>query len=337
MRDTSGITNQPLHDAVLPLSRKGRERASVAILIPCRNEERTIAEVVRGFQHSLPSAEIYVFDNNSSDRTAELARQAGAIVMAERRQGKGFVVQAMFKRVDAGIYVMVDGDGTYPAEAASALVAPIESGEADMVIGSRLHEGSDSQFRAINRLGNRLFLVVLNLIFGVRITDLLSGYRAFSRRLVRGLPLFRGGFETEAEMTIKALERGYSIVELPVSLSPRPPGSHSKIRLVRDGLLILRTVLTLFRDYKPLTFFGGAGLLLILIGFIPGTVVIVEFVKTGLVPRLPSALLAVGFVLTGVISLVVGLILNTVAHRFRELDFQLSAIADEMRGEAGDD
>ena len=302
---------------------------TIAVLIPCYNEEITIADVIRQFREQLPDAQIYVFDNNSSDRTVERATQAGAKVFHEKRQGKGYVVQSMFQRVDANIYVMVDGDGTYPAEAVNTLIGPIRRGEADMVIGSRLHENAKSDFRFTKRLGNHLFRFLLNRIFGVRLTDLLSGYRVFGRRLVRGLPLFGGGFETEAEMTIKALERGFSIVEVPVNLSHRPAGSHSKIRVVQDGLVILRTILTFFRDYKPLTFFGGVGFAIIILGCVPGTWVIMDYLKTGLVPRLPSAVLAVGLVLSGTISIVVGLILHTISRRFQELDFQLQSFAEE--------
>jgi glycosyltransferase involved in cell wall biosynthesis len=309
------------------------EAPIVAVLIPCHNEETTIGDVVRQFRAELPDAAIYVFDNNSSDRTPQEARDSGAISIEEKRQGKGYVVQSMFRKVVADIYVMVDGDGTYPAEAVERLMAPVIRGEADMVIGSRLHGASSSQFRFLNRLGNRLFRSLLNYIFGMNLTDLLSGYRVFNRRLVRGLPLFGGGFETEAEMTIKAIERGYSIVEVPVDLKPRPEGSRSKLRLVQDGLLILRTIITLFRDYRPLTFFGGAGIVLIVLGLVPGIRVIVDYFETGLVPRLPSAVLAVGLVLTGVLSIVVGLILHTISRRFRELDSQLQSFADDVRQE----
>ena len=316
-------------DSEMEVGRGALDSETIAVLIPCYNEEITIAEVIRQFREQLPDAEIYVFDNNSSDRTVERATEAGAKVFHERRQGKGYVVQSMFQRVDANIYVLVDGDGTYPAELVNMLIEPIRRGEADMVIGSRLHENANSDFRFTKRLGNHLFRFLLNRIFGVRLTDLLSGYRVFGRRLVRGLPLFGGGFETEAEMTIKALERGFSIVELPVNLRHRPAGSHSKIRVTQDGLVILRTILTFFRDYKPLTFFGGVGLAIIVLGCVPGTWVIMDYVKTGLVPRLPSAVLAVGLVLSGTISIVVGLILHTISRRFQELDFQLQSFAED--------
>ena len=305
---------------------------TIAVLIACYNEEPTVAQVVDQFRAELPGANVYVFDNNSSERTAEEARRAGAIVLSERRQGKGYVVQAMFRRVDADFYVMVDGDGTYPPEAVHRLLAPVVSGDADMVIGSRLHVDSQSQFKQLNRLGNRLVRALLNFIFRVQLTDILSGYRVFNRRFVKSLPLFGGGFEIETELTIKAVQRGYRVVETPVDLSHRPAGSHSKIQFMRDGFLIVNTTLALFRDYKPLTFFGSAGLIFILLGLVPGAVVIFEFIKTGLVPRLPSALLAVALVLCGVISITVGLILHSIARRSQELEYQIQVLADEMRG-----
>jgi hypothetical protein len=205
-----------------------------------------------------------------------------------------------------------------------------------MVVGSRLHAESDSQFRHLNRWGNRLVLRLLNSIFRVRLTDILSGYRAFNRRFVRGLPLFGGGFEIETELTIKAVERGYRIVEVPISLTDRPAGSHSKIQFFRDGMLILNTVLALFRDYKPLTFFGAAGLALILAGLIPGLSVLAGFFDTGLVLRLPSVVLAVGLVLCGLLSMTAGLILHSIARRSQEFEYHLQILADELRDRSAD-
>jgi len=198
-----------------------------------------------------------------------------------------------------------------------------------MVVGSRLSSASESEFKILNRLGNRFFLWTINFIFKVKLSDVLSGYRAFNREFVKNIPIFGGGFETETELSIKALARGYRIVELPVDLKARPEGSFSKIRILRDGFLILNTILTLFRDYKPLTFFGVIGLFFIALGFVPGSVVIVEFARTGLVPRLPSAVLAVGLVLSGMLFIVVGLILHTIARRFQELDHQMKVLNRE--------
>ncbi len=298
-------------------------RPTIAILIPCYNEELTIAKVVRDFRAQLPDADIYVFDNNSTDRTAACAAEAGAHIAHERRQGKGFVVQSMFSQVEADIYVMVDGDDTYPAGEVHRLIEPILLGKAEMVVGSRLMPSSDSDFRPLNKFGNGLFLHAINFIFKVKLSDVLSGYRAFSREFVKSIPIFGGGFETEVELTVKALARGYRISEVPVSLTPRPEGSFSKIRIVQDGFVILNSILSLVRDYKPLTFFGTVGLVFMVLGLIPGTVVIVEFFRTGLVPRLPSAVLAVGLVLSGMLLLVVGLVLHTITRRFQELEHQL--------------
>jgi len=302
----------------------------VAVMIPCYNEEVTVGDVVRQIRAQLPRADIYVFDNNSSDRTVQKAGEAGAVVLHERRQGKGYVVQSMFRQVDADIYIMLDGDGTYPAASVSKLIAPLFHEQADMVVGSRLHTQSQSQFKSLNRLGNGLLLAILNSIFKVQLTDLLSGYRAFSRKFVRGISLSGGGFEIETELTIKALERGYRIVEVPVDLGPRPEGSHSKIRLIRDGFIILNTIVALFRDYKPLTFFGILGLLFAVAGFIPGLVVIIEFLDTGLVLRMPSAILAVGLLLSGMLLATVGLILHTIVRRFQELEHYLRGAAGEL-------
>jgi glycosyltransferase involved in cell wall biosynthesis len=303
-------------------------RAEIAVLIPCYNEELTIEQVVAQFREQLPGATIYVFDNGSSDDTVEAARGSGAIVFHEARRGKGYVVQSMFQRVNADVYIMVDGDGTYPAAAVHELIAPVIKDEADMVVGSRLHDQSLSEFKFLNRLGNRLFLSALNWIFRVKLTDMLSGYRAFNQKLVKGLPLFSTGFEIETELTIKSLQRRYRIIEVPVDLTHRPEGSHSKIRLVHDGALIVHSILALFRDYKPLTFFGLLGLLLIFFGLLLGSVVILEFIETGSVPRLPSAVLAVGLVLSGMLLVSVGLILHTITRRFQELEYQLQVRTD---------
>jgi glycosyltransferase involved in cell wall biosynthesis len=307
-----------------------RASARIAILIPCFNEELTIGNVIDKFQAELPHANIYVFDNNSSDRTVDRAREKGAFILRERRQGKGFVVQSMFRDIDADIYVMVDGDGTYPAASAHKLLEPVLRNEADMAVGSRLSPSSQSSFRLMNRFGNYLFRWLTRAIFQAHIEDMLSGYRVFNRSLVKQLPLLSGGFEIETELTIKALERGYRVIEIPVDLSRRPEGSRSKIRHVRDGLIILNMIFSLARDYKPFTVFGTIGAFLILAGFVPGIIVILEFLRTGLVPRLPSAVLAVGLVLSGLVVAMVGLVLHTVARRFQELDLQLRNMGREI-------
>ena len=272
---------------------------NIAILIPALNEERTIADVVHAFQSACPEARIVVFDNGSTDATARRARAAGAEVHFEPRRGKGNVVQAMFRDIDADVYVMVDADATYPAERVRDLIRPVLHGGADMVIGSRLHRGSTSDFRALNRIGNVFYALLLRRLFGVRITDLLSGYRAFSRRLVQSLPLVGGGFETEAEMTIKAVYRGFRVVEVPVSLVARPAGSDSKIRIVQDGMLILNAILALFRDYKPLTLFGAIALIASAAAFVRD-----------------SLLLAIVACVAGA----TGVILHSISRHFQEME-----------------
>lgn len=237
------------------LSARPHAAPRVAVLIPCLNEELTIAEVVRQFRTRLPQAAIYVFDNNSSDRTAERARAAGATVFREPQQGKGYVVRAMFREIEADVYLLVDGDGTYPPEILYDLIGPIIAGEADMVVGTRWAGQTDSQCRYLNRAGNLFFRAVLNRMFGVQLTDVLSGYRSFSRNFVKNATLSGSGFEIEIELTIKAIERGYRIVEVPSKLYQRPPGSRSKIKVLRDGFVILWTMLALFLDYKPRRFF----------------------------------------------------------------------------------
>lgn len=307
--------------------------AKIAVLVPCYNEEQTIGGVVDQFRRELPQAKIYVFDNNSTDQTIERAREKGALLLRERRQGKGYVVQSMFREINADVYVMVDGDGTYPASSVHTLLEPVFANEADMVVGSRLNAASRSQFLLMNRLGNHIFLWLTRTIFHTHIEDMLSGYRVFNRGIVKQLPLLSGGFEIETELTIKALERGYRVIELPVDLASRPQGSHSKIRHVRDGLIITKMIFSLARDYKPLTVFGAVGLVLVLFGFIPGTIVIVEFLRTGLILHLPSAVLAVGLVLSGIVVGMAGLVLHTIARRFQELDLQVRHLEREISEE----
>ena len=310
-------------------------RGRVALLIPCFNEELTVGRVVAEFREQLPGASVYVFDNNSTDRTADEARRAGAFVIPEWRQGKGYVVQAMFRKVDADFYVMVDGDGTYPASAVGRLLAPVVEGRADMVVGSRLHADSQSQFRQLNRWGNRLVRATLNSIFGVRLTDILSGYRAFNRAFVKGLPLFGGGFEIETELTIKAVERGFRILEVPIDLTHRPEGSHSKIQFVRDGFLIVNTTLTLFRDYKPLTFFGAAGLLLVLLALVCGALALFGPTSAWAAARLAAAVASAALFFCGLLSLAAGLIVHSIARRSQELEYRIQVLADELRAGAG--
>jgi glycosyltransferase involved in cell wall biosynthesis len=304
-----------------------RYNISIAVLVPCYNEELTVSGVVGEFHEELPTAQVYVFDNNSADKTVERAREAGAIVYSEKRRGKGYVVQSMFRDIEADIYVLVDGDGTYPATRVHDLIAPIINFGADMTVGSRLHSESRSDFKRINQFGNRLFRKVLNVVFKSELTDILSGYRVFTRKFVKETPVFASGFEIEVELTIKALERGSRIIEVPIDLGGRPLGSRSKIRVIQDGLSILAMIFGLFRDYKPLTFFGLIGLLLIIASLVPGGLVVFEFLTTGLVPRIPSAILAVGLATSGMLSITTGLVLHTTVRRFQELEHQLQSLS----------
>jgi len=275
----------------------------------------------------LPDAVIYVIDNGSVDRTAELAAERGARVLFEPRPGKGYAMRLAFRRIDADAYVMVDGDDTYPAEAAPALLEPVLAGRVDMTIGSRLMAGTSSEFRRLNRLGNAVYPWVIRLLLRVRVTDVLSGYRVMSRAFVRGVPIAASGFEIEAELTIKAIERSYPFLELPIDLRPRPAGSYSKIRIGSDGLRILVAIVLLFRDYRPFAFFGTLGLFFMVAGLIPGYIVIADFLQTHLVQRFPSAILAAALELAGMLLLAVGFVLSAVNRRFEELETKLDMMS----------
>jgi glycosyltransferase involved in cell wall biosynthesis len=306
-------------------------RPSIALVIPCFNEEAAISKVIADFMFELPEAEIYIFDNNSTDRTAEVARKAGAIVSFETRQGKGNVVKSMFQKVDADVYIMVDGDATYPADQVHALLRPALSGEADMVVGSRLLSEA-SAMKPLNRLGNLLFRMSLNCVFQSRLTDILSGYRVMTRDFVRQVSLLSDGFQIETELTIQALHHRMRIVEVPVTLAERPAGGESKIRFLSDGFNILWTIFDLFRTYKPLTVFGGIGLVMLGLGALLGIAVTLEFLETGLVRRFPTAILATGMVLSGLLAVSVGLILNTLSRSFEELHHRMIALEQRLRG-----
>ena len=290
---------------------------SIAVLIPCRDEAITIPHVVADFSAALPGASIYVYDNNSTDGTAELAAAAGAIVRHESRQGKGNVVRRMFADIEADAYVLVDGDGTYEAAAAPAMVQMLLLQQLDMVIGVRV-DTSEMSYRRGHRMGNRVLTGVVRRVFGDRISDMLSGYRVFSRRFVKSFPALATGFETETEFTVHALELGMPLGELRTRYQERPEGSSSKLHTYRDGMRILRTILNLVRDERPLMFFASCGSLAVLAGLLLGLPVVGEFMRTGLVPRLPTAVLAVAFVILGFLSLTCGLILDSVARGRKE-------------------
>jgi glycosyltransferase involved in cell wall biosynthesis len=290
----------------------------VAVLVPCYNEQATIAKVVADFQQSLPRADIYAYDNNSTDHTATVARSAGAIVRREGLQGKGNVIRRMFSDIEADVYVLVDGDDTYAAADAEAMVRILVEEQLDMVVATRNSE-ADGAFRKGHRFGNRVLSGLVRRIFGSRVSDVLSGYRVFSRRFVKSFPALATGFETETEFTIHALELRMPIAEVPTAYGARPEGSVSKLRTYSDGMRILCTIVRMVKEERPLQFFALAGLLLLAAGLGLGGPVIVEFTRTGLVPRLPTAVLSTGLVLLSCLSFTCGLVLDSVAHGRREL------------------
>ncbi|MBR0664228.1 glycosyltransferase [Roseomonas hellenica] len=289
----------------------------VAVLIPCYNEAVAIPRVVAGFRAALPDATIYVYDNNSRDGTRDAAAAAGAVVRGESLQGKGNVVRRMFADIEADIYVLVDGDDTYDAAAAPAMVRLLREERLDMVTGIRVTE-IEAAYRPGHRLGNLMLTGMVRLIFGDRITDMLSGYRAFSRRFVKSFPALAHGFETETEFTVHALELRLPVGELKTAYRDRPPGSVSKLSTFRDGWRILRTIVFLVQRERPFAFFGITAVLLGALGIILFLPVLDEYLRTGLVPRLPTAVLSAVLVLAGFLSLVCGLVLDTVTRGRRE-------------------
>jgi glycosyltransferase involved in cell wall biosynthesis len=290
----------------------------IAVLVPCYNEQAAIGKVVKDFRTALPGAAIFVFDNNSTDKTAAVARAAGAEVFQEKHQGKGFVVRRMFTDVEADIYVLVDGDATYDAPSANAMITRLLADRLDMVVANRVdHERS--AYRAGHRTGNRMLTAFVASMFGPTFNDVLSGYRVFSRRFVKSFPLLSAGFEIETELTIHALELGLAVAEIDTPYYARLEGSASKLNTWRDGIRILRTIIKLYRAERPLAFFTGIGMALGIasIGFaIP---VFVTYLQTGLVPRLPTAILSTGLMLLAFLSIAVGLVLDTVTRGRREM------------------
>ncbi|HTZ69928.1 MAG TPA: glycosyltransferase [Acetobacteraceae bacterium] len=290
----------------------------VAVIIPCHNEAVAIPNVVADFQAALPFATIYVYDNNSTDGTIGAARAAGAVVRRETLQGKGHVVRRMFADVEADFYVLVDGDGTYDAAAAPDMLRQMRQEGLDMVIGTRV-TSIEAAYRPGHRFGNRVLTAMVCGIFGNRVTDMLSGYRVFSRRFVKSFPALATGFETETEFTVHALDLGMAIGEVRVAYRDRQPGSSSKLRTYADGLRILRMIVILVKEERPLQFFSVCGIALLLLGIGVGMPVVLFFLKTGLVPRLPTAVLSTGLVLLSFLSFAAGLILDSVAHGRKEI------------------
>ncbi|MEH7517727.1 glycosyltransferase family 2 protein [Priestia megaterium] len=292
----------------------------VAVLIPCYNEEVTIGKVIDDFKRELPSADIYVYDNNSKDRTSEIALEHGAIVKKEFKQGKGNVVRSMFQEIDADCYVMVDGDDTYPAEFVHQLIEPIRNREANMVIGDRLSNGTylEENKRAFHNFGNNLVRSLINGLYKSNIKDIMTGYRAYDKLFVKSIPVMSPGFEIETEMSLHALDKRFRLKEIAIDYRDRPEGSESKLNTFSDGFKVLRMIFTLFKEYKPLQFFSIWTVLFIVAGLAVGAPVLYEFFDTGFITKVPSSILATGLIVLGVLSFVCGLILDTIASLNRK-------------------
>lgn len=291
----------------------------IAVLIPCYNEAKTIEKVVKDYKKALPEADIYVYDNNSKDKTDKIAKKAGAIVRYEYRQGKGNVIRTMFREIEADCYLMIDGDDTYPAENAREMCDLILSEKADMVVGDRL---SSTYFtenkRPFHNFGNKIVRWLINKLFKNNIKDIMTGYRAFSHEFVKGFPVLSKGFEIETEMTIHAVDKNFKIVEIPVTYRDRPEGSVSKLNTYTDGLKVLKTIAILFKEYKPMGFFGIISLILTIISFILIIPIFIEYFKTKLVLRFPTLIVGSFVLLTAILSLMCGIILQVIVKKNRQ-------------------
>lgn len=297
-----------------------KEKRKIAVLIPCYNEAQTIEKVIKDYKQVLPDATIYVYDNNSRDETASIAQKAGAVVRHEYRQGKGNVIRTMFREIDADCYLMIDGDDTYPAENAKEMCDLVLSGKADMVIGDRL---SSTYFtenkRPFHNFGNRIVRFSINKLFHNEIKDIMTGYRAFSYEFVKGFPVLSKGFEIETEMTIHAVDKNFKLVEIPVNYRDRPAGSVSKLNTYKDGFKVLKTIATLFKEYKPGMFFGLIAALFLLVSLILGVPVFLEYFETGLVPRFPSLIVAGISLVIALLLWISGVILSVIVKKHRQL------------------
>ena len=292
----------------------------IAILIPCYNEELTIEKVINDFKKELPEAKIYVYNNNSKDKSKEIALKNNVIVIDEYKQGKGNVVRSQFRDIEADIYVMVDGDDTYPAEFVHELIKPILNGEADMTIGDRLSNGTyqKENKRHFHEFGNNLVRKSINVLFNTNLKDIMTGYRVFNKRFVKNMPVLSPKFEIETEMSLYALDKKYIIKEIPIIYRDRPEGSSSKLNTISDGIKVVKTIVRMFKDYKPLRFFGIISFILFCLSLLIGIPVIVEFIKTSYITKIPSAILATGLVSLSAISLQCGIILDTITRQHRE-------------------
>ena len=306
----------------------------IAVLVPCFNEEAAVATVVADFRQALPAAEIYVYDNNSSDRTSAAALQAGAEVRSERRQGKGHVVRRMFADIEADIYVLVDGDATYDAASAPRMIGALMDGHLDMVVGLRV-DRAEAAYRPGHRAGNRMLTRFLSTMFGQEFRDILSGYRVFSRRFVKTFPVLSDGFEIETELSVHALELALPVAEIETPYFARPEGSFSKLNTWRDGLRILWSIFQIYRSERPLPFFSAIAIALVVIAIGLAIPIIITFVQEGIVPRFPTAILATGLMLAALLSFASGLVLDTVTRGRREMKLlaylRYGAPADQAR------
>ena len=303
----------------------------IAVLIPCYNEELTIEKVIKDFRKELPEADIYVYNNNSKDRTKEIAIKNGAIVVDEYKQGKGNVVRSQFRDIEADIYVMVDGDDTYPAEFVHQLIEPVRNGQADMTIGDRLSNGTyqKENKRPFHEFGNNLVKKAINVLFDTKLKYIMTGYRVFNKRFVKNMPVLSPKFEIETEMSLYALDKKYIIKEIPIVYRDRPEGSSSKLNTVGDGIKVVKTIARMFKDYKPFKFFGLIALILFIIGLAIGIPVLVEFFKTAYITKVPSAILATGFMGLAAVSLQCGIVLDAITRQHKE-DYELNLLRYEQ-------
>lgn len=294
--------------------------SKIAVLIPCYNEELTVKKVINDFQRELPNADIYVYDNNSKDDTAKIAKQEGAIVRREYRQGKGNVVRSMFADIDADIYVMVDGDDTYPASFVHKLIEPVKNGEADMCIGDRLSNGTyfKENKRLFHNFGNNIVKWSINVLFKSKLKDIMTGYRVFNKTFVKNMPIMSEKFEIETEMSLYALDKKYTIKEIPIDYRDRPKGSVSKLNTISDGIKVVRTIFKMYRSYYPFKFFMCISLVFVILSLIVGVPVIYEYFKNWYVSKLPSAVLASGLMTLAFVVGLCGMTLDVIARQNRE-------------------
>lgn len=295
----------------------------IAVIIPVYNEESDIEKVINDFKMELPQADIYVYDNNSKDSTVKIATKAGAIIKHEYNKGKGNVVRRMFREVEADVYIMVDGDNTYPATEVHKLIEPIINGTADMVVGDRLSNGSykSENKKILHSFGNNLVRDTINKLFHTKLKDIMSGYRAFNRIFVKNMPVLSQKFEIETEMTLYALDKRFIIKEIPITYKDRQNGSESKVNTINDGIKVIKKIVSMFKDYRPRRFFWSIAIILGIIGLLIGMPVFIEFVTTKYITKIPSAILATGIIIISLIVVQCGVILDTIVKNHRE-DFE---------------